>query len=148
MVDPYFDFQQNEARIQLRIRDSQKDLRRAELLERIRTELQQLFDLDDRDVTIAGTMVLYNNVLQSLYRSQSASFGAVLLGVAVMFLVLFRSVSLSIIGILPNVLAAAIVLGLMGWVGIPLDIMTITIAAIAIGIAVDNAIHYIYRYRE
>ncbi len=148
MVDPYFDFQQNEARIQLRIRDSQKDLRRAELLERIRTELQQLFDLDDRDVTIAGTMVLYNNVLQSLYRSQAASFGAVLLGVAVMFLVLFRSVSLSIIGILPNVLAAAIVLGLMGWVGISLDIMTITIAAIAMGIAVDNAIHYIYRYRE
>jgi predicted RND superfamily exporter protein len=148
MVDPYFDFQQNEARIQLRIRDSQKDLRRAELLERIRTDLQQLFDLGDRDVTIAGPMVLYNNVLQSLYRSQAASFGAVLLGVAVMFLVLFRSVSLSIIGIVPNVLAAGIVLGLMGWVGISLDMMTITIAAISIGIAVDNAIHYIYRYRE
>ncbi len=148
MIDPYFDFQQNEARIQLRIRDSQKGLRRAELLERIRTDLQQLFDLGDRDVTIAGTMVLYSNVLQSLYRSQAASFGAVLLGVAVMFLVLFRSVSLSIIGIVPNVLAAGIVLGLMGWAGISLDIMTITIAAISIGIAVDNAIHFIYRYRE
>jgi predicted RND superfamily exporter protein len=148
MVDPYFDLQQNEARIQLRILDSQKDLRRAELLERIQNDFRDRLELDEQDVTIAGTLLLYNNVLQSLYGSQIASFGAVLVGVAIMFLILFRSVSLSIIGIVPNVLAAAIVLGLMGWLGIPLDIMTITISAIAIGIAVDNAIHYIYRYRE
>jgi len=92
--------------------------------------------------------VLYNNMLQSLFSSQIASLGAVMAGIAVMFLALFRSVRLAIIGIVPNLLAAAIVLGLMGWIGIPLDVMTITIAAITIGIAVDNGIHYIYRFRE
>ncbi len=69
-------------------------------------------------------------------------------GIALMLLLLFRSISLAVIGIIPNLLAATIILGLMGILGIPLDMMTITIAAITIGIAVDNSIHYIYRFRE
>ena len=93
-------------------------------------------------------LVLYNNMLQSLYTSQVSSVGMVMAGIGLMFLVLFRSLRLAVIGLLPNLLAAGIVLGLMGLAGIPLDIMTITIASIAIGIAVDNGIHYIYRYRE
>lgn len=148
IVDPYFDAVRNEARLQLRVLDSRRGLRRAELLERIRSDLEDRLDLGEGTVTLAGTLLLYNNVLQSLVGSQVSSFVVVLIGVAIMFLILFRSVSLSIIGIVPNVLAAGMVLGLMGWAGVPLDIMTITIAAIAIGIAVDNAIHYVYRYRE
>ncbi len=147
LVNPYFSSEADEARIMLRILDSRPDLRRAELLARIESGLRDL-GLGEDEVTISGTMVLYNNMLQSLYRSQVSSLGAVLLGVLLMFAVLFRSVSLSIIGIVPNILAAGAVLGLMGLVGIPLDMMTITIAAITIGIAVDNAIHYIYRFRE
>ena len=48
----------------------------------------------------------------------------------------------------PNFIAAFFILGIIGLLGIPLDMMTITIAAITIGIAVDNSIHYIYRFRE
>jgi predicted RND superfamily exporter protein len=148
MIDPYFSFEHNEARIQLRILDSRRDLRRKELLDKIRDGLTNQLQLSEGDVTVTGTLVLYNNMLQSLYASQISSLGAVMAGIAIMLFVLFRSVPLAIIGIVPNVLAAGIVLGLMGLVGIPLDIMTITVAAITIGIAVDNAIHYIYRFRE
>jgi hypothetical protein len=87
-------------------------------------------------------------MLQSLYSSQISSVGAVMAGIGMTLLVLFRSFLLAVIGIVPNLLAAMIVLGLMGWIGIPLDLMTVTIAAITVGIAVDNGIHYIYRFRE
>ena len=100
------------------------------------------------DVTVSGLLVLYNNMLQSLFASQIKTIGVVMLGIAIMFLVLFRSITLSIIGILPNLMGAVVVLGIMGWSNIPMDMMTITIAAITIGIAVDNGIHYIYRFRE
>ncbi len=148
LIDPYFSYENDEARIQLRIRDSRKDLRRGELLVRIQNDLRDRFELTGKDVTLAGPLVLYNNMLQSLVTSQISSLGAVMTGIGVMLLVLFRSLPLAIIGIVPNLLAAALVLGLMGWIGIPLDVMTITIAAITIGIAVDNGIHYIYRFRE
>lgn len=148
LVDPYVSIEHDEARILLRIRDSKEGLRRKELLERIESGLHNELGLTDGQVAVTGTLVLYNNMLQSLFASQISSLGAVMAGIGVMFLVLFRSVPLAIIGIVPNLLAAAIVLGLMGWIGIPLDVMTITIAAITIGIAVDNGIHYIYRFRE
>ena len=87
-------------------------------------------------------------MLQSLFRSQILTLGVVMIGIALMLLVLFRSLSLAIIGVIPNVLSALVILGLMGLLQIPLDMMTITIAAITIGIAVDDTIHYIYRFRE
>jgi predicted RND superfamily exporter protein len=148
LLDPYFSFEHNEARILTRILDSAEGLRRKELLERIRFDLHHQLQLTDKEFKLTGTLVLYNNMLQSLYTSQVSSVAMVMVGIGIMFLVLFRSVPLAIIGIVPNLLAAGIVLGLMGLVGIPLDVMTITIAAIAIGIAVDNGIHYIYRFRE
>jgi len=148
LIDPYFSFDYNEARIQARILDSTKGLRRKQLLERIRGGFRDQLGLSEREARLTGTLVLYNNMLQSLFTSQISSVGTVMFGIAVMFLILFRSARLAVIGIVPNLLAAAIVLGLMGLVGIPLDVMTITIAAITIGIAVDNGIHYIYRFRE
>jgi predicted RND superfamily exporter protein len=71
-----------------------------------------------------------------------------MLGISAMFFILFRNVMLSFIGVTPNFLAAFLILGIIGLMGIPLDMMTITIAAITIGIAVDNSIHYIYRFKE
>jgi predicted RND superfamily exporter protein len=100
------------------------------------------------DIRFTGLLVLYNNMLQSLYRSQILTLGAVFVGIMLMFLVLFRSAKISVIAILPNFLAAGIVLGGMGISGIPLDMMTITIAAITVGIGVDHAIHYITRFRR
>ena len=148
LIDPYVSIGDNEARLLARIVDSRPDLRRKELLETVRRDLVDVLGYDEADVTVSGLLVLYNNMLQSLFASQIKTIGVVMLGIAVMFLVLFRSVVLSVIGILPNLLGAAAVLGFMGWARIPLDMMTVTVAAIAVGIAVDNGIHYIYRFRE
>ena len=148
LIEDYVDIGRDEARIVLRIRDTAPDLQRRELLERIQAGLALELELGPEDVTVSGLMVLYNNMLQSLFVSQIASLGAVLIGVGLMLLALFRSPTIALLGLLPNLLAAGAVLGAMGFLSIPLDLMTITVAAITIGIAVDNAIHYLYRFRE
>ena len=148
LMDPYVSIDDNEARLLARVLDSKPDLRRKELLETVHRDLVEKLGFEEQDVIVSGLLVLYNNMLQSLFKSQIKTIGVVMLGIAIMFLVLFRSITLSIIGILPNLLGAGVVLGVMGWAEIPLDMMTITIAAITIGIAVDNGIHYIYRFRE
>jgi len=148
LIDPYVSIEANEARLIARILDSKDGLRRKDLLSKVRNDLVENLGFKEQDVIVSGLLVLYNNMLQSLFTSQIKTIGAVMLGIAIMFLILFRSIALSIIGILPNLLGAGVVIGAMGWVNIPMDMMTITIAAIAIGIAVDNGIHYIYRFRE
>ncbi len=148
LLSPYVNIAHNQARISLRIRDSDPKLKRNELIERIETGLRGKLNLSDGDFEISGLLVLYNNMLQSLYQSQIKTLGATLVGIALMLLMLFRSLRLAVIAIMPNILAAVVILGFMGIVGISLDFMTITVAAIAIGISVDNAIHYIYRFRE
>ena len=148
VVDPYISIENNEARINLRILDSSKDLRRKELIERISDDFKNKLDLKEDQFQIAGVLVLYNNMLQSLFDSQIKTLAFVMLGIAIMFIILFRSITLSIIGIIPNFIAAVSILGIMGLLKLPLDMMTITIASITIGIAVDNSIHYIYRFRE
>ena len=148
LIRPYIDILRDEARISLRIRDTAPDLHREELLDRIHAGLHDELELGPADVTVSGLLVLYNNMLQSLFTSQISTLGAVLVGVALMLLALFRSFTLAVLGIVPNLLAAGAVLGTMGLLSIPLDLMTITVAAVTIGIAVDNAIHYIYRFRE
>ena len=148
MINPYFSEENNEARVSIRILDSLKDLRRKELLEKIENDLIEEIGMDRDKVKITGILVLYNNMLQSLFKSQILTLGVVMIGIAFMLIFLFRSLQLAIIGMIPNLLAATIILGLMGLLKIPLDMMTITIAAITIGIAVDNSIHYIYRFRE
>ena len=148
MLDPYLSIENNEVRISTRILDSKQGLRRNALIKQIQSDLTNKFGLDPQNVKLTGLLVLYNNMLQSLFSSQIMTLGVVMAGIAIMLLLLFRSVSLAIIGIIPNILAAMAILGLMGWLSIPLDMMTITIAAITIGIAVDNSIHYIYRFRE
>ena len=148
MINPYVSEAKNEARINIRIIDSLQDLRRKDLLEKIKSDLIERINISEDNLKITGILVLYNNMLQSLFKSQILTLGVVMIGIAFMLIILFRSVKLALIGIIPNLLAAAIILGLMGLARIPLDMMTITIAAITIGIAVDNSIHYIYRFRE
>ena len=148
MIDPYIDIERDEARIHLRVKDSLPDLRRRELIERLHTGLQNELGLKPDQYQITGILILYNNMLQSLFSSQIETLGTVMSGIFIMLVVLFRSIKLAVIGILPNVLSAVVVLGSIGLLGIALDMMTITIAAITIGIAIDNAIHYIYRFRE
>jgi predicted RND superfamily exporter protein len=147
-VTPYISIESNEARISARILDSKADLRRNDLIDKIKYDMEKKLDFKKESYFLTGILILYNNMLQSLFDSQILSLGFVMAGIFLMFMILFRSVTLSIIGIIPNLLAATFVLGLMGLINLPLDMMTITIAAIAIGIAVDNSIHYIYRFRE
>jgi len=147
IIKPYISIKDNEARITMRIKDSQKDLRRKELIHRIENDLKTKFKINSEEFKLAGVLIIFNNLLQSLFDSQIKTLGIVMTGIFLMFLVLFRSIKLSIIGIVPNFIAATFVLGFIGILNIPLDMMTITIAAITIGIAVDNSIHYIYRFK-
>ena len=148
MVAPYLLEDIDEARIQLRAMETGGQLRRAELLEKIHQYAIDEVGIAPENIQFTGILVLYNNMLQSLYKSQIVTLGAVFIGIMIMFLVLFQSVKISIIAILPNFLAAGIVLGSMGIFGIPLDMMTITIAAITVGIGVDHAIHYLTRFKR
>ena len=148
IIKPYISIEDNEARITMRIIDSKKDLRRKELIERINNDLEQKLNLKKDEFKLAGVLIIFNNLLQSLFDSQIKTLGIVMLGIFFMFLVLFKSIKLSLVGIIPNFIAAFFVLGFIGILEIPLDMMTITIAAITIGIAVDNSIHYIYRFKH
>ena len=148
IVDPYISIKDNEARISLRIIDSQENLRRNDLINKINFDLQNKLGIDKDRFKLAGVLILFNNLLQSLFTSQILTLGLVMIGIFAMFFILFRNVKLSLIGVVPNFIAAFFILGIIGLIGIPLDMMTITIAAITIGIAVDNSIHYIYRFKE
>ncbi len=148
IVDPYISIKDSEARISLRIKDSLDDLRRNDLLKQINFDLEKNLELKKDEFKLGGVLILFNNLLQSLFKSQILTLGFVMLGIFVMFLILFRNLKLSLIGVVPNFIAAFFILGLIGLLEIPLDMMTITIAAITIGIAVDNSIHYIYRFKE
>ena len=147
LIKPYVSVEHNQVRFWVRVRDSEKALRRNELLKKIKRDLTGILGLDEEHVHLAGLLVLYNNMLQSLFGSQILTLGITVLALMGMFLVLFRSLRVALIAIFPNVLSVAAVLGVMGWLNIPLDMMTITIAAISVGIAVDDTIHYIHRFK-
>jgi predicted RND superfamily exporter protein len=148
IVRPYISVDKDEARISVRIKDSLENLRRDDLIKKINNDLNTELGLEKNEYKLTGVLILFNNLLQSLFKSQILTLGIVMLGIFLMFLILFRNLILSFIGVVPNFIAAFFILGIIGLLGIPLDMMTITIAAITIGIAVDNSIHYIYRFKE
>ena len=148
IVSPYISVENDEARVSVRIKDSLKDLRRDDLINKINSDLNAKLGLQKEEFKLTGVLILFNNLLQSLFKSQILTLGVVMIGISAMFFVLFRNIILAIIGVVPNFLAAFFILGIIGLMNIPLDMMTITIAAITIGIAVDNSIHYIYRFKE
>ena len=148
VLNPFISIDANQIRFNVRVIESAENLNRNELLQRIEVGIESDFGFADEDVQLTGILVMYNNVLQSLFQSQILTLGVVMLAIMLMFLVLFRSFMIALICIIPNAIAAAFVLGIMGWVGIPLDIMTITIASISVGIGVDNTIHYMHRFKR
>ena len=148
IVSPYISVDKDEARITVRVKDSLETLKRNELINKINLEINTKLGFQKEEYKLTGVLILFNNLLQSLFKSQILTLGLVILGIFAMFMILFRNIKLSLIGIVPNFIAAFFILGIIGLLGIPLDMMTITIAAITIGIAVDNSIHYIYRFKE
>jgi len=148
LVDPYVSIKDNQARISIRILDSLETLRRDAFLKKVQSDLTNKLSLKKDQFRLTSMIVLYNNMLQSLFYSQIKTIGLTVLMLMIMFMVLFRSLKISIIAIIPNFIASLSVLGIFGLTGIPLDMMTITIVAVSIGIAVDNTIHYIYRFKR
>jgi predicted RND superfamily exporter protein len=146
-IHPYVSVENNQVRFSTRVRDSEKSLQRDVLLKKIKNDLVNTLGLKQENVRLAGMLVLYNNMLQSLFHSQITTLGIVVVALMVMFLILFRSLNIALIAISPNLLSIGVVLGIMGWLHIPLDMMTITIASISVGIAVDDTIHYIHRFK-
>ena len=148
ILTPYVSVDHNQARFAIRIMDTNPDLRRNQLLIKIRNDLHEKFGIAQDKIHLTSLLVLYNNVLQQLFASQILTLGAVIAIIMVMFLILFRSAKIAMLAIIPNIIPVGFVLGFMGWADIPLDVMTITIASISLGIAVDDTIHYIHRIRR
>lgn len=146
ILDPYMNIEANQLRITMRVIDSQENLRRDALIKKIKKDVSTILNPKYEEFALTNIMVLYNNMLQSLFNSQIKTLGVVVAVLFIMFLVLFRSLSVAVIAIIANIVPVGVIFGFMGWIHIPLDIMTITIAAISIGIAVDNTIHYIHRF--
>jgi hypothetical protein len=145
---PYMSQDGNQLRFSIRVYESDRSLKREALLNEIHQHLTGELGLADEQVHLTGMLVLYNNLLQSLFKSQIQTVGVVFFAILLMFALSFRNIKMAAIAIVPSIIAASMMLGLMGWLRIPLDIMTITIAAICIGIAVDNTIHYVHRFRK
>jgi len=148
LITPYLSEDASEVRFSARVIESDHSLNRKQLLEDINDFLVNDIGLEPEQIHITGMLVLYNNMLQSLFRSQILTLAAVLFAIFLTFVVLFRNVTLALLGIVPNIFSAVMILGIMGWLRIPLDMMTITIASITIGIAVDDTIHYIHRLKH
>jgi hypothetical protein len=148
LVAPYASVENNQVRFSVRIKDTEPNLRRDELIGKIRADLWEKFGYPPENVHLTGMMVLYNNMLQSLFDSQIRTLGITVVTMMAMYFVLFRSIGLSFIAIFPSTISIVVVLGFMGWARIPLDMMTITIASICVGMADDYAIHYIHRFME
>ena len=148
LLNSYISDDDNQVRLQARVKESLDGLNRKNLIDEINYDLENKFDLDNQQFRLTGISVIYNNLLQSLFSSLIGSVGIVFIAIFVMFLFLFRSVSLALIGMIPNFLAAGFVMGSIGFSGVPLDIMTVTVAAISIGIGVDNTIHYLHRFKR
>ncbi len=148
LLQPYMSEDGNQLRFSIRVFESDPSLQREALLQKIRQDLTNEFELEAQQVNLTGMLVLYNNMLQSLFSSQIKTLGVVFLAILIMFAILFRNIRMALVAIIPNLFSAGLVLGLMGWLGISLDLMTITIAAITIGIAVDDTIHYVHRITE
>ncbi len=147
VINPYINAENREIHFVVRIQDSDKNLRRNQFLLDLEKNLNEILKNDDVKVEVSGIMSLYNNVLQSLISSQISSFSLVILALFLTFIYIFKSLKYAIIAIMTNIAPLIVVFGIMGFLDIPLDIMSITIASISIGIGVDNIIHYIYRYK-
>ena len=148
LVTPFYFAEEQEARLSVRVMETSESLRRDAYLKELREQILEETGIEPERLQFTSLLVLYNNVLQSLFQSQIMTLGAVFVAIGLMFWILFRSLSLALLALAPNILAAGLVLGLMGLAGIPLDIMTITIAAIVVGIGVDDCIHYLHRFRD
>ena len=146
LLSSYISEDDNQVRLSARVIESMDGLNRKKLIEEVKNDLIKNYELTEDQFYLSGISVIYNNLLQSLFQSLIGSLSIVFAAIFAMFIILFRSLYMAIIAMIPNLLSASSVLGIIGWSGIPIDIMTVTVAAISIGIGVDNTIHYVHRF--
>ena len=146
LLSSYISEDDNQVRLSARVIESMDGLNRKKLIEEVKNDLIKNYELTEDQFYLSGISVIYNNLLQSLFQSLIGSLSIVFAAIFAMFIILFRSLYMAIIAMIPNLLSATSVLGIIGWSGIPIDIMTVTVAAISIGIGVDNTIHYVHRF--
>ena len=146
LLSSYISEDDNQVRLSARVIESMDGLNRKNLIEEVKNDLIKDYELTEDQFYLSGISVIYNNLLQSLFQSLIGSLSIVFAAIFAMFIILFRSLYMAIIAMIPNLLSASSVLGIIGWSGIPIDIMTVTVAAISIGIGVDNTIHYVHRF--
>lgn len=147
LVGAYFSEQGNTFRISTRIQDTTEGLNRQQFMDQLNNDLQAV-GLEKDQYQLTSLFVLYQDILSRLFDSQIKTLGIVYAVLAVVLFAIFRSLKVMLIALLPNVLTTLGILGVIGWAGISLDIMTITIAAIAMGIAVDDTIHFLHSYLQ
>ena len=147
IVTPYISIENNEARFSVRVVDSNPNLNRKELLKKMQKHLEENLKLSKDDFKVTGVFVLFNNQLQSLYKSQIQTLSFSYFGILFALFILFRSWKLSLIASAPDIVASMLILGSLGFLKIPLDMMTITIATIVMGIGTRAGIYYINRFK-
>ena len=145
LTGAYFSPEQNKLRIAVRIQDTTSGLDRESFLKQLKSDLNKV-GVEDSNYTLTSLFVLYQDILSRLINSQVMTLGIVYGALFLVLLAVFRRFGVALIAMIPNVLTTLGILGIIGWLGIPLDIMTITIAAIAMGIAVDDTIHFVHAY--
>ena len=148
LLSSYITNGDNQVRLSARVIESYEGLNRKDLINSVKNDLETKFNISSDKYKLTGISVIYNNLLQSLFGSLIGSISIVFISIFIMFLFLFKSIKLACIGMLPNFLAAGAVIGSIGLTGIPLDVMTVTVAAVSIGMGVDNTIHYIFRFKK
>ncbi|MBT0883497.1 MMPL family transporter [Campylobacter sp. 2018MI13] len=148
IIYPYYNEKSKEFRIAIRMVDSDKTLKRAKFLKDLNDNLRELTKNDNINIQVSGVMVLYNNMLSSLISSQVDTLNFVILSLFALFLIIFRNIRFSIIGIIANLIPISLLFAIIAFSGLSLDLMSITIAAISIGIGVDDIIHYVHRFKE
>ena len=148
LLSSYISSDDNQVRLTARVIESLEGLNRKTFIESIDADLQNVFGLDVNQYSLTGISVIYSNLLQSLFGSLFGSMSIVFVSIFLMFLILFKSLNLALLGMVPNFLSAGAVIGTIGLLGIPLDVMTVTVAAVSVGMGVDNTIHYIFRFKK
>ena len=147
LVGSYFDPETNRLRVSARIVDTTEGLNRQTLLQNIKQQFKE-HGVPLEQVEFANLFVVYKSLLAKLFDSQILMLGIVLPCMLLALMVLFRSITAALITMVPNLIALVVFFGLIGFLGIPLDFMTITIAAISLGIATDDAVHFVVRYQN
>ena len=146
ILSPYINIEKNQLRVSTRVIDSKKGLNRNKLIKTIRSDLLKIIDKNYATFNITNLLVIYDNLLQSLFQSQIETLGLTVILLFMMFLILFRDFTIATVAMIANIIPVGVIFAFMGYNNIPLDMMTITIAAISMGIAVDDTIHYIHRF--